>query len=55
MNKYIYLPFTSSLNIDFIKRTDADGNVAWIPIDESNSDYREYKDDPQQADQSELK
>ena len=25
-----------------IKRTDADGNVFWIPCDESNSDYQRY-------------
>jgi ATP/maltotriose-dependent transcriptional regulator MalT len=25
-----------------VKRTDENGNVAWIPMDESNSDYQRY-------------
>jgi hypothetical protein len=25
-----------------IKRTDAEGNIAFIPIDEGNSDYQAY-------------
>ena len=25
-----------------IKRTDVDGNVAWIPLDPANSDYQGY-------------
>lgn len=27
---------------DILKRTDADGSIWWIPVDESNSDYRVY-------------
>jgi hypothetical protein len=31
-----------------LKRTDADGSIWWIPMDESNSDYQAYlnKDNP---------
>ena len=25
-----------------LKRTDSDGSIWWIPLDENNSDYREY-------------
>jgi hypothetical protein len=25
-----------------LKRTDADGKIWWIPMDESNSDYQRY-------------
>ena len=25
-----------------LKRTDADGSIWWIPMDESNSDYQRY-------------
>lgn len=25
-----------------IKKTDADGIIYWIPMDEANSDYQEY-------------
>ena len=27
---------------DLLKRTDADGNVAWIPTDPANRDYAEF-------------
>ena len=27
---------------EFIKRTDADGNIAWIPTDPANADYQRY-------------
>jgi hypothetical protein len=27
---------------EVLKRTDADGSVWWIPLDESNSDYQAY-------------
>jgi hypothetical protein len=32
----------NSFNQDLLKRTDEDGTVWWIPIDESNSDYQRY-------------
>jgi hypothetical protein len=32
----------SQENGDIIKRTDADGNEAWIPTDPVNSDYAAY-------------
>jgi hypothetical protein len=28
--------------VEIIKRTDEDGQVLWIPIDTSNSDYQAY-------------
>jgi len=41
MNDYTY-ELNFGLNGDIIKRTDADGNEAWIPADLANSDYRAY-------------
>jgi hypothetical protein len=37
MNKYTY-----EVIENMIKRTDADGNEAWIPADPANSDYAAY-------------
>jgi hypothetical protein len=31
-----------SVESEILKRTDEDGSVYWIPIDESNSDYQRY-------------
>ena len=31
-----------SLAGQMIKRTDADGQESWIPLDESNADYQRY-------------
>jgi hypothetical protein len=42
MTKPIYEEVTSDLGADFIKRTDADGQVWWIPTDPANSDYQRY-------------
>lgn len=42
MNKYIYEVITSELSSTVIKRTDADGNEAWIPIDPANSDFAAF-------------
>ena len=42
MTKPIYEEITNELGNKIIKRTDADGKVWWIPIDESNSDYQRY-------------
>ncbi len=40
--KFTYEEITSeSGNINII-RTDEDGNKAWIPADEGNSDYQRY-------------
>jgi len=40
---YTYEVIISELNSSkSIKRTDSDGNQAWIPIDEANSDYQAY-------------
>jgi hypothetical protein len=30
------------LGTKVLKRTDEDGNIAWVPMDESNSDYQRY-------------
>lgn len=48
--KYTYEVITDELSQGkIIKRTDADGLIAWIPMDEANSDYQAYlnKDKPQ--------
>jgi hypothetical protein len=42
MTKPIYQEITNELGNKIIKRTDADGKVWWIPMDESNSDYQRY-------------
>jgi hypothetical protein len=39
--KYTYEKITTDFGIS-IKRTDTDGVVSWIPVDEANSDYQEY-------------
>jgi hypothetical protein len=38
----IYEPFTSETGNDFIKRTNEDGSVSFIPLDPANSDYQRY-------------
>jgi hypothetical protein len=38
-------------NLETIKRTNEDGSVSWIPLDESNSDYQRYLEE-QANDQS---
>ena len=35
-------PFTSDIGDEFIKRTNDDGSVTFIPVNESNSDYQRY-------------
>jgi hypothetical protein len=44
MNEYIYevvaAPYEGATEI--IKRTDSDGNEAWIPTDPANSDFQAY-------------
>jgi len=42
MNEYIYAAVQSASGSEVIKRTDADGNEAWIPTDPANSDYQAY-------------
>lgn len=42
MNEYSYEVITSEREVTIIKRTDADGNEAWIPTDPANSDYAAY-------------
>lgn len=42
MNEYTYEVITTELGATCIKRTDADGNEAWIPVDAANSDYIAY-------------
>ena len=29
-------------NIQFVKRTDASGAIAFVPFDDANNDYQEY-------------
>jgi hypothetical protein len=38
----IYEPFTSETGNEFIKRTNEDGSVSFIPLDPANSDYQRY-------------
>jgi len=40
--EYLYEAITTESGAEVIKRTDADGNEAWIPTDPSNSDYAAY-------------
>lgn len=42
MTKPIYEEITNDYGVTVIKRTDADGGVAWIPTDQANSDYQAY-------------
>jgi hypothetical protein len=42
MTKSIYEEVTNELGSISIKRTDADGSIWWIPLDEANSDYQRY-------------
>jgi hypothetical protein len=41
-NKYTYREIEHESGYKVVKRTDSDGNEAWIPIDPGNSDYAEY-------------
>ena len=40
--KPIYEEVTTELGSTIVKRTDPDGKVWWIPMDETNSDYQAY-------------
>jgi hypothetical protein len=40
--KYTYEKVTNDFGVELIKRTDETGLVAWIPLDEANSDYQRY-------------
>jgi hypothetical protein len=40
--KPIYEEVTTEFDKKVIKRTDADGQVWWIPTDPANSDYQAY-------------
>jgi ATP/maltotriose-dependent transcriptional regulator MalT len=42
MNDYTFEFIENELQNTLLKRTDADGNVTWIPLDERNSDYQAY-------------
>jgi hypothetical protein len=42
MKKYIYEKIESPTGEIILKRTDPEGNEAWIPLDPANSDYAEY-------------
>jgi len=48
MTKPIYEEVIENQVVTTIKRTDADGTIAWIPVDPANSDYQAYlnKDKP---------
>jgi hypothetical protein len=40
--EYTYKIVKGFFNNDLLKRTDENGLVAWIPMDEANSDYQRY-------------
>ena len=40
--KPIYEEVTTELGNAILKRTDEDGKVWWIPMDEANADYQAY-------------
>jgi hypothetical protein len=42
MNKLTYEEVTTATGNTVLKRTDEDGGIAWIPMDEANSDYQRY-------------
>ena len=42
MTKPTYEEVANDFGGVVIKRTDADGTIAWIPVNESNSDYQAY-------------
>jgi hypothetical protein len=37
-----YEVIKTELNTEVLKKTDLDGKVWWVPMDESNSDYQRY-------------
>jgi len=41
-NLYTYEIISTEFGTEIIERTDANGNVAWIPTDPANSDYAQY-------------
>ena len=47
----IYEEYTDSLGSTVIKRTNEDGSISFIPMDEGNSDYQEYlkRDEAEQS------
>jgi hypothetical protein len=40
--EYTYEKITTEMGSEVIKRTDANGSIAWIPLDPANSDYQAY-------------
>jgi hypothetical protein len=49
MNQFIYEVISSEFGRGIIKRTDEDGNEAWIPTDPANSDYQTYLESLEQT------
>ena len=42
MNDFVYEIIKSDFGPDIVKRTNDNGDVAWIPTDPANSDYAQY-------------
>jgi hypothetical protein len=42
MNTSTYIEITTDSGMKYIQRTDADGKVWAIPMDEANADYQAY-------------
>ena len=40
--KYTYEQIDNEIGQKIIKRTDENGLVSWVPLDEANSDYQAY-------------
>ena len=38
----IYEEYTTEFDVKLIKRTNEDGTLSFIPMDEANSDYQRY-------------
>ena len=46
--KFTYEEIVNDLGSTLIKKTDEEGKIWWVPLDESNADYQAYlnKDNP---------
>ena len=46
----IYEKYTTDFGKEFIKRTNDDGSISFIPVDEANADYQLYLNPIENAD-----
>jgi hypothetical protein len=52
--KYTYKIIALELGGEILKRSDANGVIAWIPMDEANSDYQAYLNKDKAQDEAET-